>query len=202
MTIPFIVALVASFFHVISGPDHLAAVTPLVLETQKKSWRIGFIWGVGHLTGMCLVGIFFLAFREYLPIELISHYSEYLIGLLLIAIGIFAFYKFLGKKHLHVHPIKGRKSLMTSLGIGFVHGFAGIAHIVLLLPVLAFEKTWESSQYIMGFASGTLIAMTLYAFLLDKFHSKKQQHTYSFQLVAGVFAVLVGVYWIYFGHHH
>lgn len=31
---------IASVAHVVTGPDHLAAVTPLAIDTRKKSWVI------------------------------------------------------------------------------------------------------------------------------------------------------------------
>jgi len=43
--IPILAGLIMSMIHVISGPDHLAAVTPLSIDSKKKSWSIGFSWG-------------------------------------------------------------------------------------------------------------------------------------------------------------
>ena len=36
---PFIAALIASILHVITGPDHLAAVIPFAIESSKKAWK-------------------------------------------------------------------------------------------------------------------------------------------------------------------
>ena len=104
---PFIAALIASILHVITGPDHLAAVIPFAIESKKKAWRIGLSWGVGHLLGMLLIGVLFLLFKELIPVEKISSYSEQLVGLVLIFIGVWSFYKLFKKdkkhKHLHIH---------------------------------------------------------------------------------------------------
>ncbi|MAY53071.1 MAG: nickel transporter, partial [Flavobacteriaceae bacterium] len=56
-------AILASILHVISGPDHLAAVTPLAISSQRKGWKIGLFWGFGHLIGMLLIGVLFLLFK-------------------------------------------------------------------------------------------------------------------------------------------
>jgi ABC-type nickel/cobalt efflux system permease component RcnA len=86
----FLTGFIASMAHVVTGPDHLAAVTPLAIDSRKKSWIIGFSWGLGHTIGMLLIGGLFILFKEYLPVEAISKHSETVIGFLLIGIGSWA----------------------------------------------------------------------------------------------------------------
>jgi ABC-type nickel/cobalt efflux system permease component RcnA len=83
----FISGFIASVAHVVTGPDHLAAVTPLAIDSRKKSWVIGLSWGLGHTLGMLLIGLLFILFKEFLPIEAISKHSDTVIGFLLIGIG-------------------------------------------------------------------------------------------------------------------
>ena len=224
--------IAASVLHVISGPDHLAAVTPLAIETRRKVWKIGVLWGLGHLTGMLLIGILFLLFKEYIPLEKISNYSEQLVGFTLLVIGVWAlysvFYKSKKQAHTHIHngnepfihkyPHKNgrldhghpfsnhqKHKLWSSYAIGVLHGLAGIAHFILLLPVLGFESTIESAQYILGFAIGTVLAMTIYTYILGLIagFSKGQANTFLFKFIrisGGVFAIVIGVYWIYLSY--
>lgn len=86
----FLTGFIASVAHVVTGPDHLAAVTPLAIDSRKKSWIIGFAWGLGHTIGMLLIGLLFILFKEFLPIESISKHSDTVIGFLLIGIGSWA----------------------------------------------------------------------------------------------------------------
>jgi len=79
--------MIASALHVITGPDHLAAVTPLAIESKRKAWAIGVMWGLGHLLGMMLIGGLFLLFKDLIPVELISGRSEILVGIVLIVLG-------------------------------------------------------------------------------------------------------------------
>ncbi len=108
---PFIAALMASMLHVIMGPDHLAAVTPFAIETKRKAWKIGLSWGLGHLAGMLGIGVLFALFKELIPVDLISKYSEQLVGFVLLGIGGWALYKLFKKEkihaHLHVHSEQG-----------------------------------------------------------------------------------------------
>lgn len=85
--ISFLTGFIASVQHVVTGPDHMAAVTPLAINSKKKSWLIGLGWGLGHTVGMLIIGGFFLLFKEILPIASIAKHSDELIGILLIVIG-------------------------------------------------------------------------------------------------------------------
>ncbi len=227
---PIIVGMAAAIAHVLMGPDHLAAVTPLVYDTQKRHWRIGFLWGIGHMIGMLLVGTLFYFFKDFIPIEPISKYSEQFVGFILIGLGFWSFYRIKNKRKTHKHPHfhdqkeKGSvvhihehqhehenhehkhdklitQSNLTAIFVGTIHGFAGIAHFVLLLPVLGFDSKYESLQYIVGFAGGVLIAMVLYTALLGKTTKyQTKNHTqawyFNFQFWSGLFAIFVGIYWI------
>jgi ABC-type nickel/cobalt efflux system permease component RcnA len=102
----FITGISAAIAHVLSGPDHLAAVTPLAIESRRKSWGIGMAWGIGHTLGMLMIGLLFFFFRDFIPIDAISEHSEQLVGLLLIGIGGWAIAKVFVKKEVgkHSHP--------------------------------------------------------------------------------------------------
>ena len=227
---PIIIGMTAAIVHVLMGPDHLAAVTPLVLDTQKRHWRIGFLWGIGHILGMLLIGVLFYFFKDFIPVEAISTYSEQFVGIILIGLGIWAFYRIKYKrsnhKHPHFHDKNGNGSIvhihkhkhevqdhshthakqikqnnLTAISVGVIHGFAGIAHFVLLLPVLGFVTKIESLQYIIGFAIGILTAMIGYTLVLGKLNNKHPENNKkpiftNLQFWGGVLAIVVGMYWI------
>lgn len=233
LNFPFFAGFLASVLHVISGPDHLAAITPLAIEARKKVWRIGLFWGLGHLTGMMAIGILFILFRELIPVEAISQHSELLVGFVLIGVGAWAIFRifYQGKEHKHPHIHGGEqpyihvhehkhgnnhlkhehahsKSLKqngwSSFFIGVLHGLAGIAHFLLLLPVLGFENQLQSAFYIVGFAIGTVAAMVLYAYLLGQLTNySKKSHSKNFsqgvRIFGALFAIVVGIFWIYKG---
>jgi len=229
---PLFAGTLASMLHVISGPDHLAAVTPLVIESEKKAWKIGLSWGIGHLVSMLLIGFLFLLFKEYIPVEKISEHSEQLVGIVLIIVGGWAFYRIFNAQKTHKHPhvhtesetfihihkhehnhpenhlhshSKGiNQNVFSSFGIGFLHGLAGVAHFLLLLPVFAFSSNADSLQYIVGFGIGTVLAMTAYAIVLGKLTKiSKHHHNDSFfkgiRMTGGLFAIIIGLYWLYSG---
>lgn len=195
MQFPFFAAMIASILHVLAGPDHLAAVTPFAIESKRRAWKVGLFWGLGHLTGMICIGILFYFFREFIPIEKISAYSEQLVGFVLIVIGIVSLYKIffekknhkhlhlhtqnpaihghehqhqVGREHHHIHKKEQKQSNFTSFSIGVLHGLAGIAHFILFLPVLGFDDQMDAVEYLFGFALGIIVAMVSYAFVVGR----------------------------------
>jgi ABC-type nickel/cobalt efflux system permease component RcnA len=208
LSFPIFAGIIAAMLHVISGPDHLAAVTPFAIESKKKAWKVGLYWGIGHLVGMLSIGVLFLLFKELIPIEKISEHSEQFVGVILIALGLWIFFKIFKPekqhKHTHIHsennPIihkhthhhnsekkhnHSHNSLkqgnIASLSVGYVHGLAGVAHFLLFLPVIGFDSTIDSTKYILGFGIGTLIAMISFALVVGKIAAfSKQDHNDSF----------------------
>lgn len=227
---PFIAALLASMIHVVTGPDHLAAVTTFAIDAKKKAWKIGLMWSFGHLLGMILIGGLFLLFKSFIPVEAISEYSEKLVGLVLIIIGIWVFIKIFRSnkthQHLHVHsesnPMihshehlhnnneghshehskEGSQKNSTALWIGVLHGFAGIAHFILFLPVVSFDSTFDSVSYLVGFALGIIIAMVVFTLLIGNIaamsHDKHDESLFrGLRISAGLFAIVIGCYWLF-----
>lgn len=194
-----ITGIFASMAHVITGPDHMAAVTPLAIQSRNKSWTIGLSWGIGHVLGMLAIGFLFLLFRDLLPVESISRHSEFIVGILLILIGSWAIFRmkttfwmknhshlhFHGQpyiyahihrhhhehlhEHEHTHNTPVRQRCLTALGIGIVHGLAGFSHLLAMLPSLAFPSQRETIIYLAGFSLGTIATMILVTFPLGHF---------------------------------
>ena len=155
---------------------------------------------------MLLIGFAFLLFKAYIPVGQISEHSETLVGIVLVGMGAFVIYKTAyHTQHDHANQEK-EKHHIYSLGIGFLHGLVGIAHFILLLPVLGFENRFQSVLYIIGFGVGSVTAMTIYALILGKASQLSSRNgsislSKGIRLTSGLFALLIGIYWIYLGIH-
>jgi hypothetical protein len=149
--------LAAGLVHVLLGPDHLAAVAPLAASRVDARWRAGLQWGLGHTAGVLVVGLLLIAFRELLPIERISAYSERLVGLALLGVGLWGFVQ-ARRPRTHAHPT-GR----ASFAMGTLHGVAGSSHLFGVLPALALPTSGAALWYLGGFGVGAVLAMTAFA---------------------------------------
>jgi ABC-type nickel/cobalt efflux system permease component RcnA len=175
---------VAGMVHVLSGPDHLAAVAPLAAERHESGWLTGARWGLGHATGVVLVGVLALLLREALPLDLLTGWAERSVGVMLIAIGIWGARKALrshvhlhehahdGRRHVHVHVHDGGTAhdhrsgegrshghTHAAFAVGTLHGLAGSSHFLGVLPMLALPTDTEAVVYLMAFGGGTIAAM-------------------------------------------
>lgn len=170
----------AGFFHVLSGPDHLAAVAPIAVADRERAWLAGWTWGLGHAAGVVAVAVLAVLTRELLPpIDVISAWSERLVGAALIAVGLWALRRSLRVRpvvhahgpvsHEHLH-VQGGPAWVRRLGhahasfyLGVLHGIAGSSHFFGVLPALALPTLSASIVYIVAFGAGTVAAMTAFA---------------------------------------
>ncbi len=179
----------AGFVHVLSGPDHLAAVAPLAVRAHRNAWRSGLRWGIGHSAGVAVVGVLALATRQLVPITFWNGWSERLVGVMLLGLGIWALRQALrvqvhlhahvhdGQAHDHLHfhaaghrhadgasPLHGHRH--AAFGFGTLHGLAGSSHLLGVLPTLGFARLTDSVAYLLAFGLGTVFAMCSFAGLL------------------------------------
>ena len=187
--------LLAGAVHALSGPDHLAAVAPLVAANRHRRWAIGAVWGFGHSMGVWLLGFGLLFLRNFLPIEAISSWSEWLVGIVLIAMGLWGLRKLLatwvhthehahdGEQHRHVHlhwpgiahrpeatgdhPRTGFHS-HAALGIGALHGLAGGSYLLGVLPTLILPSLSEAAGYLILFGFGSVMGMTAFSWAIGQ----------------------------------
>ena len=195
--------LVAGFLHVLAGPDHLAAVAPLAVRSHRRAWMSGVRWGLGHSAGVLLIGVLAILFKSVLPIGQVSSVSERLVGVLLIAMGIWTVRQALrvevhahehvhdGSSHGHVHfhgpghahPVSEAASSPehghghAAVGIGILHGLAGSSHFLGVLPSLGFAHVGQAVAYLAAFGIGTVLAMAGFSALLGEVASRWALHT-------------------------
>lgn len=215
-----VAGFVAGLVHVFSGPDHLTAVAPLVAVERRgtSKWVAGAKWGGGHAAGVILIGVLLIWFRELLPIEQISAWSEQLVGLMLIAIGAWGIrlalsrrlhaheHQHEGASHVHIHchkdPEEKHQSHVHShaaFGIGTLHGLAGSSHFFGVLPALAFPGRSNAITYLVAYALGTIVGMSLFSAVagwISECVSKSGFKAYRTTVFScSLLAVGVGVWW-------
>ena len=170
----------AGLFHVLAGPDHLAAVGPLALDGRRRGWLAGWTWGIGHASGVVLVAALAILLRDLLPsVDRVSAWSERLVGAALIAVGLWALRRSARVRpaphahgtisHDHLHVQAGPRWLRrighahAAFCLGVLHGVAGSSHFVGVLPALTLPTRAGALTYVVAFGAGTVAAMTAFA---------------------------------------
>ena len=202
--------LAAGLLHVFSGPDHLAAVAPLVADGGRRpalsenashevrpvrveGWRTGLQWGIGHTIGVLLIASLLLLLREQLPLEAISAHSERIVGVALILVGGWGIWRASRtgfKPHAHTHT-------GASFAMGALHGLAGSSHLFGVLPALAFATRTESVLYLAGFGGGAVLAMSAFAAVMGLLTTKfSRRHSSSLLYASSAAALVIGGFWL------
>ena len=225
MTLAF-AGLLAGFVHVLSGPDHLAAIAPYAVDGKGRAWRAGVRWGFGHTAGVFGVAVMALLLRHALPIERLSAWGERCVGLVLIAIGIWGARAALAARaehgqqrdhahshsHAHAHGHdhrndRGRPAITTrgrgraAFAVGTLHGLAGSSHLLGILPALAMPSDLAAGIYLLLFGTGSVAAMGTFASFLGWIAGWPGACGVNAQAallgLCSIVAVAVGGFWIF-----
>ena len=148
--------LLAGSLHVLSGPDHLAAVAPLTLRTPRAGSALGALWGIGHGGGILLWLGMATMLRRVSNVELPGAALEALVGVSLLGLGALALFGEPAHEHDHAHG--ARRGRLTALGMGALHGSAGAGHLFAVLPTLGLSSA-GALQYASGYMLAGIVAM-------------------------------------------
>ena len=211
-----ITGALAGFVHVLSGPDHLAAVTPMAVAGRERGWVSGWTWGFGHASGVVLVAILAVLLRHVLPpIEAISAWSERIVGAALIAVGLWALRRSTQMRAAtHAHGVVSHRHMRIESGpawlrrlghshasfcLGVLHGIAGSSHFFGVLPALALPSLTASLLYIGAFGVGTIAAMTAFAAAVGTATVRLPNGVLpqrAMMMTASALAIAVGTVWL------
>lgn len=173
--------------------DHMVAVTVFtgLKPRMSAAARYGARWGLGHGLVVVLVGGL-LAFLNVQLAERYFSWGELLVGVALIALGLWALKvrrQFHAHRplehdhhheslhgHLHAHPSQAahhhnhihnprRHHQHLPTAMGALHGLAGSAPVLALIPVTLLDTTTSALIYLTLFSVGTTASMTIYALL-------------------------------------
>ncbi|MEH7109377.1 MULTISPECIES: urease accessory protein UreH domain-containing protein [Bacillaceae] len=182
-------------------PDHVIAVSTIASQSKsiKKSLFAGVFWGIGHTSTLLIFGMFLILAKNTIT-DKMAMSLEFLVGIMLVTLGVSSLLSIVHHKH-HPHPherTKGKRSNGKSFFIGFVHGLAGSAAMV-LLTMSTVSTIWQGALYILIFGCGTVIGMLSFStviglpFVLTS--GKKINHHLNY--LAGVISIVFGIYYMY-----
>jgi uncharacterized membrane protein YfcA len=181
--------MVAGSSHVVSGPDHLAAVMPLAVEKRWKAAITGAWWGVGHAIGVLVLGVAGHLLAGWLDIEVLSAWSEGAVGVLLIGLGSWTLWRVS-----HPSPDGHTHSHRGAFGIGFLHGTAGAGHLFGVLPTLGMGAG-DAAVYLGAYMLAAVGSMSLFALGVGLLARNRAHVPWALRIAGGA-AILIGVAWI------
>lgn len=170
--------------------DHIAAVSGLTSTRPgpRAGWAFCLRWSMGHGLMLLAIGGAVLLAGMAIPQEM-SAYAEGLVGLVLLGIGAWVAIDLLRSRvHIHFHQHDGLPNHAHwhahndaasrhhrraghahrhgAVLVGALHGLAGSAPLLALLPLASAGAPWVGLAYIGCFSVGVLVAMLLFGGVL------------------------------------
>jgi len=168
-------------------PDHVSAMSTRIISaksnltkkqslrnlTAMSSWR-GMIWGFGHTSSIIIIGVLIAGLSLNIGNEFFLG-AEFIVGIMLIALGVFTIRNrnILGQSHIHPHTHENgishvhthnhntdHKHDHKSFIIGSIHGIAGSGSLV-ALTASAFMGFETMMYFLVLFGIGSIIGMTV-----------------------------------------
>ena len=206
--------------------DHVMAVSALSNRkpSLKRTLKFSASWALGHGSVLILLGLLFFGLGIALP-ETIQQLAESSVGVLLIGLGLACFWQFHKEKivlnkhthehnygsvehtHLHVHGHDKKlentqqvKEAHTPVMVGILHGLAGSAPALALIPAMMQTDLLEATGYLVLFSAGVLFSMVTFGLSFGLVQRKLQQKSvrvfnWSRKVIASA-AVGIGFYWL------
>lgn len=217
-------ALLLGVLHSVE-PDHLAAVSAFVVRRPGRRAAVGYglRWAVGHGGIVLLAGTALVLLRIHVDGS-VGLWLERGVGVSLILLGgwVLATARTLhahyhehddgtAHVHLHAHPIapheagepvpaEAHRHRHAATAIGALHGLAGTAPAVALIPLVRLDSVGMAAGYLAVFGLGTAAAMVLYAMfagvIADRAARRSAQLARFLARFAGTGTIAVGIWWL------
>ena len=202
--------------------DHVMAVSVL------SNLRPGFLrtlrycanWALGHGCILLISGLLLFGLGIGIPDSLVR-LAEIMVGVFLIGMGLFCFWRFrrqrislvehhhgdlkhrhwqLASDQAHADSTVGNRQGHAPVMVGILHGFAGSAPALALVPVVAHGNIWSALGYLMLFSTGVMLAMLVFGLgfgSAQKYIGQKSVRLMSnLRQVIAFSSVAVGGYWL------
>ncbi len=213
LQLPLLTALMLGSLHAFEA-DHIAAVTSFAVQkpSPQQSVGFGFRWAVGHGSSILIAGLFLIFLGLKVP-EHANAVMERLVGLVLIALGAWTMmatramhaheHTHHGSPHLHLHShllSGGHDHKHAPTLVGLMHGLAGAAPAVALVPLAMFDTAFGGITYLLLFAIGTAVSMTVYAlfagYVAHRATRVAERFGRAVGQLTGLSTIIIGIVWL------
>lgn len=166
--------------------DHVIAVSTLASQprrsTKNPRWY-GLRWALGHGVMLLLSGVLVLGAGMVIP-DTLGTAAESLVGLIMVGMGLTLIYHLSRRRptaanlpqESNGHPRPGyARHQHGATAVGALHGMAGSAPLLALIPAAASGSAWLGIAYLVIFNIGVLISMLLCASALGELFARLNQ---------------------------
>lgn len=207
--------------------DHVMAVSALSARKPSlwRTLRFSANWALGHGGVLLVSGVLLFGLGLSLP-EPLQALAEASVGVLLIVLGLVCFWSFRQQRvrlaqhshgdvvHTHWHIEKHGESSEHSesaqeakqgqhapVMVGVLHGLAGSAPALALVPAVAQGELWVSIAYLVLFSVGVMLSMMVFGLGLGSLQKKLAQR--SARLFQGLrygiagASIALGSFWLF-----
>ena len=214
MLISILTGFTAGAVHVVSGADHMVAMAPSAIQKPRVALIDGLGWGIGHSAGVLILSVLAILAKDLINLELLSSYAEFLVGISLLFVGIFAIRtsfrvnihmhehmhgEATQHRHFHFHSLGNklhRSHKHAAMGLGVLHGFAGASHLVAIIPALALPLV-GAIMYLFAYLLGSVFAMGCVVLGISFAANKANNMFYPFLMRSiGGLSIVTGIFWI------
>ncbi len=189
--------------------DHVAAVSTLSVRSHANEHsttgskaqllQLSAGWGLGHAVTLCVVGALLILFRWSIP-RALEQSCEFMVALMLIALGIWAIIGVYARKNDQKHTEANRSQAASShrvwrcFAVGVIHGVAGSAAL-LIFASDHLQSPGMQLAYIAVFGFGACAGMVVFSgTVLIPLCLKRQQLARFLSVAAASVSVGVGLY--------
>ena len=188
----------AGALHVVTGPDHLAALGPVASRAPERAIGLGALWGVGHGIGVLFIAGLARLGGSALDLARFADGAEVAVGAVLVVLGVRALRAVpspTGASPPHPsHP--ARPGARSALGVGLLHGAAGAHHLLVVLPGLVLGPA-EAALYLAAYlVSATLAMAAAGALVAVGMRGRGGPARSTIHRLMGAAALLTGIAWI------
>ena len=179
--------------------DHVVAVSSLAArdDGRRASLRYAALWALGHGGLLMLIALAALLFHWALPPAL-PFWAERLVGGILIVAGVSMLWT-LFRGHSIAAPHAHNFRLRAPLAVGMVHGTAGSAAALALIPMSLYRPELGLA-YVLVFSIGVMVGMVGFGLGLGQIQSWLGKHVpgalRAFRTMIGVAAIGLGLSWL------
>lgn len=179
-------------------PDHIAAVTTWVPPgaTRRNALRAGLLWGIGHSLTLGSVALL-LVWLGYTVGPVLETGFEIVVAGVLIALGLWRLSLALRGPECN---FRSDKIFWAPVTVGILHGLAGSAGAMILIPVFMLDSLAYCALYLLCFSAGSILSMTFFTGTLAGAQNSLAARLYHARAwlggTAGAFSFSVGAWWL------